>query len=153
MTEISLPVNNFANDLILNRNASSLDTFNGIFQPSATGQKSLDVPSFQNFITSEILKMMSSNEENETEDTFWSGLQPTNPFQNQTASSLFGTSGVFDQMVAKANLIGKIVEAVDPKTGEKVSGTVKGVSVQGGSLSIEIGDKIVPPENLLSIRG
>lgn len=64
-----------------------------------------------------------------------------------------GTTGVSPavEMIARSNLIGKTVEAVDPSTGKQFSGKVESVSVQGGILLINVGGVSVPPENLITV--
>ncbi|KAF0133323.1 MAG: hypothetical protein FD145_1341 [Candidatus Saganbacteria bacterium] len=55
------------------------------------------------------------------------------------------------EMIARSNLIGKTVEAVNPSTGQKFSGKVESVSVDGGILLINVGGTLLPPENLVSV--
>ncbi|MFA4966693.1 MAG: hypothetical protein WC624_00515 [Candidatus Margulisiibacteriota bacterium] len=55
------------------------------------------------------------------------------------------------EMIARSNLIGKTVDAIDPSTRQQFSGKVESVSVQGGILLINVGGISVPPENLLTV--
>ncbi len=55
------------------------------------------------------------------------------------------------EMIARSNLIGKTVEAVNPTTGKQFSGKVESVSVEGGILLINVGGIPVPPENLIKV--
>jgi hypothetical protein len=66
-------------------------------------------------------------------------------------STYFSGTNPAAEMIAKANLIGKTVDAVDPTTNQTFTGQVKSVQVEGGVLLIEVGDKKVPPENLIKI--
>lgn len=55
------------------------------------------------------------------------------------------------ELIARSNLIGKTVSAVDPATQQTISGKVSGVSVEGGIVLINVGGTKVPPENLVSV--
>lgn len=55
------------------------------------------------------------------------------------------------EMVAKSNLIGKTVSAVDPATKQQFTGKVESVSLDNGVLLLTVGGKKVPIESILSI--
>jgi len=55
------------------------------------------------------------------------------------------------ELIARSNLVGKTVEAVDPRTGKTISGKVTSVFVENGILLIDIEGTKVPPENLTKV--
>ena len=65
-------------------------------------------------------------------------------------SGITGVSPALE-MIARSNLIGKNVEAVNPATGKQFSGKVESVDVEGGVLLINVGGTSVPPENLVKV--
>lgn len=72
--------------------------------------------------------------------------------------SLFGSSSIYNpipntmEMIARANLIGKKVQAVNPENGEIFDGKVESVSQEAGTLLINVGGINIPPENLVTIK-
>ncbi len=70
-------------------------------------------------------------------------------------AGLTNSSGVSPalEMIARANLIGKNVDAIDPTTRKTFSGKVQSVSVEGGIILINVDGVSVPPENLLKVTG
>lgn len=79
--------------------------------------------------------------------------------------SLFGISSIHNpitntnfaaspamEMIAKANLIGKNVQAINPENGETFEGKVGSISSEGGTLLINVGGVNIPPENLVTIK-
>jgi hypothetical protein len=56
------------------------------------------------------------------------------------------------EMIARSNLIGKTVEAINPTTRKHFDGKVESVSVQGGILLINVDGIAVPPENLVQVK-
>lgn len=75
----------------------------------------------------------------------------------QMPSDLGGQTTFFNgvspqfELIARANLIGKTVEAINPVTKQKFSGEVKSVILDGGILLIDIDGIKVPAENLLKV--
>jgi hypothetical protein len=67
------------------------------------------------------------------------------------ATGFNGVSAQYE-MIARSNLIGKTVEAVEPGTHKTFTGKVEGVSVAGGILLINVGGTDVPPENLINVK-
>jgi len=55
------------------------------------------------------------------------------------------------ELIARSNLVGKKVEAINPLTKQKFTGTVKDISLERGILLINIDGIQVPPENLLKV--
>lgn len=55
------------------------------------------------------------------------------------------------ELIARSNLVGKIVEAINPQTKQKFTGKVDSVLVDNGILLIEVGGVKVPPEYLVKI--
>ena len=64
------------------------------------------------------------------------------------------TSGVspYMELIAKSNLIGKTVDAINPVTRQPFSGKVDAVSVENGVLLIDIGGIKVTPEYLVKVQ-
>jgi len=62
-------------------------------------------------------------------------------------------SGISPQLelIARSNLIGKTVEAIDPITKQRFTGEVKSIILERGILLIDIDGVKVPPENLLKV--
>ena len=77
------------------------------------------------------------------------GINNTSDLGGLTSS----TTGVSPalEMIARSNLIGKTVEAVNPATGKQFSGKVESVGLDGGVLLINVGGITVPPENLIQV--
>jgi hypothetical protein len=73
-----------------------------------------------------------------------------NAFSGAANMDITGVSPALE-MIARSNLIGKTVEAVNPTTGKQFSGKVESVSVEGGILLINVGGTPVPPENLIKV--
>ncbi|OGC14045.1 hypothetical protein A3J90_07295 [candidate division WOR-1 bacterium RIFOXYC2_FULL_37_10] len=154
MTSIPLPLNAYST------NAYAMDPFNiSDYQQSSSSldqqQQYINPNVFKNLLASKLLEITNGSNDNEEENnnSFWSGMQSTYQTTSSQPANLFSpAASVYQEMIAKANLIGKVVDAIDPATNQKFSGTVKGVTIDSGSLKIEVGDKIVPPENLISIR-
>jgi len=71
-------------------------------------------------------------------------------FSGLPTSGITGVSPAME-MITRSNLIGKTVEAINPSTGQKFSGKVESVSVEGGILLINVGGTPVPPENLIKV--
>jgi len=61
-----------------------------------------------------------------------------------------GTSTAVE-MLARANLIGKTVEAVDPSTKQTITGKVMSISAKNGQILIDVAGHDIPPENLLKV--
>ncbi len=57
-----------------------------------------------------------------------------------------------DQFSQAAPLIGKTIEAIDPTTGEKVTGTVSEVTFENGLAELIVGENTVPLENVVKVR-
>jgi len=55
------------------------------------------------------------------------------------------------ELIARSNLIGKTVEAINPLTREKFTGKVDAVLVENGILLIDIGGTKVTPEYLIKV--
>ncbi len=55
------------------------------------------------------------------------------------------------ELIARSNLIGKTVQALNPSTKQVFTGKVTSVSVDNGILLIEVNGIKVPPENLLKV--
>ena len=72
-------------------------------------------------------------------------------FSGAASSAITGVSPAVE-MIARSNLIGKTVEAIDPSTRQQFSGKVNSVSIEGGILLINVGGIAVPPENLIQVK-
>lgn len=66
-------------------------------------------------------------------------------------NTFFPTVNPSELLIARSNLIGKTVEAVNPSTKQTFSGTVNSVGLENGILLIEVGSTKVPPENLIKV--
>ena len=75
----------------------------------------------------------------------------------QLPSDIGGQSTLFNgvspqfELIARSNLIGKNVEAINPATKQKFTGEVKSVILERGMLLIDIDGIKVPAENLLKV--
>lgn len=68
------------------------------------------------------------------------------------SSGLSNTGGSqYLELIARSNLVGKTVQAVNPATKQMFTGKVDSVSVANGILLLSIGGINVPPENLIKV--
>ena len=96
-----------------------------------------------------------------------SGEEKTSPFG--TTSDIFSTlggstsaltgasnlwSGLSPQMELSiwSNLIGKTIEALEVRTGEKIEGKVKSVLLQNGVVYLDVDGTLIPPQNLTKVK-
>ncbi len=142
----------------------SLPSANSVIDPYqiARGQQHVDPQLFQLYLTSSMSNLDSilfgDNNNNNQEDSLFGSANPlaSYPYANtQTAqsSSIFPSSySMFEQMINRAGLIGKTVDARDPNSSGIMSGKVTGVTTESGQLQIIVNGTTIPPENLVSIK-
>jgi len=73
------------------------------------------------------------------------GTNPYGQFTNQASTT---NNPIILEMISRSNLIGKTVEAIDPQTGQTITGKVQSVTYEGSLLLFDVGGKLIPPENL-----
>jgi hypothetical protein len=126
----------------------------GSLSNSQTASSSLSDPQlFRLMLEQQVNQNLSSlfSGDNDEENSSSSLLGSSNDvfnFSGTTSSAL--TSPVY-QMIAQSGLIGKSVEALDPKTGQTIKGQVQGVEMIGSQIYVMVGGIPVPPENLRRI--
>jgi hypothetical protein len=122
---------------------------------------------FQILLQQNMNNMMSSfnplfnNEEENSSSSFFGSASNFLPSSNlNNGTDLFGqvtgqssntTNSPILEMIARSNLIGKTVEAVDPQTGSVITGKVQSVTYEGSLLLFDVGGKLIPPENLRKV--
>ena len=114
----------------------------------ARGEQYVDPQLFQLYLTASMTNIDSLFGDDDKEDS-------DDVFGNSSlfSQSTFGTSKtIYEEMIARAGLIGKTVDAIDPTTNQIFTGKVNGVTVESGNLQIIIDGRSLPPENLRSIK-
>lgn len=118
----------------------------------SSGQ-TVDPELFKLYLTASMtnLDALFGEEKEDKDDIFNTNSLFSNPY-SQSPTEISSSTSVFNEMIARANLIGKTVDAYDPETGNIFTGRVSSVTVDGGKVAIVVGEKKIPPENLISIK-
>jgi len=118
--------------LLLNQMTSN--NMNSILFGTEAEQGNVDIFGMQGMIPNNLLGATSMN----NTDIF--GASAFTSISPQFELSVYST------------LIGKVVTATDPLSGQQIEGTVTSVTYQNGRVVLEIGGKIIPTENIIRIK-
>ncbi|MCX5750888.1 MAG: hypothetical protein NT099_04375 [Candidatus Saganbacteria bacterium] len=114
-------------------------------------------------MNTDALDILFGDEETRSNSVFGSGSalggntsSASDPFSDLTGQNSFDNSLAPQiEMIARSNLIGKTVSAINPSTKSKIEGKVESISVTNGTLlfNLNVNGTIikVPSENLLSV--
>jgi len=126
----------------------------GSLSNSQTAASQLSDPQlFRLMLQQQINQNLSSlfQSDNNDEENNSSILGSSNDLFNLSGTSSSALTSPAYQMIAQSGLIGKTVEALDPKTGQTIKGQVQGVEMIGSQIYVMVGGIPVPPENLRKI--
>ena len=126
----------------------------GSLSNSQTAASQLSDPQlFRLMLQQQINQNLSSlfQSDNNDEENNSSILGSSNDLFNLSGTSSSALTSPAYQMIAQSGLIGKTVEALDPKTGQTIKGQVQGVEMIGSQIYVMVGGIPVPPENLRRI--
>jgi len=134
---------------------------------SSASSSSSNADMFRLLMQQNMNNMMSSfnplfsNEEEDSSSSFFgsagnflpssdlnTGINSYGQFTDQASTA---NNSIILEMIARSNLIGKTVEAVDPQTGQTITGKVQSVTYEGSLLLFDVGGKLIPPENLRKV--
>ncbi len=146
-----LPEANYS--ALFNSQSSGIDPYK-----IASGEQYVDPELFKLYLTTSMTNMdrilTQDNSDTSTDNSTDFPITDFtyNSMQQNSPSSVSPSYSIYEQMIAKSNLIGKSVEAKDPETGSILTGKVSGITVESGKLEVLVNGKKIPPENLISVK-